>query len=111
MAERHSVDDSESTYSFAQRLRRQPQVFEEFAAGLQILARQADMDHPVEAAVSNEINDAAARVTRVYHDSVTWFGLATGDTRGRRDQDRYHQPRKGPRQETNADVDKAVRTV
>ncbi len=110
MAEgRHHEGDS--TYRFQQRLKQESANLREVREGLGLLAQQARQDHPVEAALSAEIERAYAEVAAIEQDAEGWHALAVSDERGRRDRDRVEQPRKGPRQEANADVSRAIRTV
>jgi hypothetical protein len=111
MGAKHARDDQESTYDYMEGLKQQPEILDEIKRGLQLLAAQADLDQPVAAAITREIERVAAEVASVAEDSASWYGLCMADSRNRRDKNRQDDPRKGIRQEANANVGKVIRDL
>ncbi len=107
----HHYDDQQSTFSFMQSLRVQPDLLAEVKGGIRELANQADVEQPVEAAIAAEMAEAAAIVATVEADSHEWHALCRSDVANRRDGDRVTDPRKSPAVEGRADVGAAIRDM
>lgn len=108
---RHRYDGQESTYTFMQGLRNQPGLLDEIAAGIGELARQAEQDQPVHAAIAQEMAAAAKEVSAVARDADEWYAMCKTDEKNRRDAERVESPRKSARVERNADVGTAIRDM
>jgi hypothetical protein len=107
----HGYSDQQSTYSYMNSLKQQPDILDQVKSGLGELARQADQDQPVGRALADEIQRAADEVSAVYQESLAWYGMCRTDARNRRDGDRVTHPRKSARVERNADAGAAIRDV
>lgn len=99
----HRQAEEQSLFKFGEGLRQAPDLFEDFARGLDRWARSGEEDQPLTEAVTAQIRAAAAVVRGLGTDSAEWYGSYRRSHES--DVTRTEAPRKGSRTvEKKADV-------